>query len=395
MARYHHLYVIVESCSYQFGDYTEFSEYTIENCEFIFVKPNIVTRVLGLIHKYGKSVIAAWSSYLAFNSWERQIYRYIKNASFLNKIDLIHYVAPVGYQEPGYLYKLNRPYIWGPVSGFENVNSMLLDEYLDNRFIIRIKNIINTFKFRTGKRLRNVMNNSDVVIAATNSNRLIIEKYFQPKKLLYFTENLMRISENEIITSKFIEKKYGDIDKLSIIWCGSLVPRKMPNLLIDSIRKCQYQEKIEVVIVGGGYLYNTIDDMISGYKINCIKLVGSIERQYVEDYFKRIHLHILTSAYEANTTVMFEAMEYCVPSIALNHCGMADLIIHKENGIKINLTDYETICTEVANEIDIFVQHPELLINYAKNLREHSRKYVKERRAEFYNNLYQMVTKTK
>jgi hypothetical protein len=250
MSRYHHLYVIVESCSYQFGDYSEFSEYSIENCEFIFIKPDFLTRFFDLLHKHGTSVIAAWSSYLAFNLWERQLYRYIKKASFFDSIDLIHYLGPVGYHEPGYLYRLNKPYIWGPVSGFENVNRELLNHYLSGKALIRIKNILNTITLYCNMRLKSVMKKADIVIAATKSNKKIIEKIFDPRFLLYFPENLMRITENEIISENSLEEKYTNINRITIVWCGSLVSRKMPNMLIDSISQCKNQDKFDVLLIG-------------------------------------------------------------------------------------------------------------------------------------------------
>jgi glycosyltransferase involved in cell wall biosynthesis len=406
MARYHHLYVIVESCSYKFADYSEFSDYSIENCDFIFVKPNLWTRFLDLFHKYGKSKLAAWSSYLAFNSWEHQIYHYIKKCHFLNDIDIIHFLGPVGYHEPGYLYKIKRPYIWGPVAGFENVDTVLLNRYLSGRLLIKIKSIINTIVLHTNRRLKTIMDVSNVVIAATNSNRVIIEKLFKSKKVLYFPENLMRITESELLQESFLEKKYSKFynglssdlaggAKLLLIWCGSLIARKMPNLLIDSIKKCACQDKIQVLVIGDGPLRGVIDTMIQNEKITCIQLLGNIERKDVERYFNQAHLHILTSAYESNTTVMFEAMENAVPSIVLNHCGMADLTIHQYNGIKIDITDYEMICSSIAQAIDNLVINPELLLAYALNLREFSKNYVIERRAKFYNDIYQQVNKKK
>ncbi|MFS6559580.1 glycosyltransferase, partial [Parabacteroides distasonis] len=45
----------------------------------------------------------------------------------------------------------------------------------------------------------------------------------------------------------------------------------------------------------------------------------------------------ITSSMEANTTVLFEAMENCVPVITVDHCGMADVVKDGVTGIKVKM----------------------------------------------------------
>ena len=339
MAKFYHLYVIVESCSYRWNDLSEFENIQIENVDFIFIKPNKKIKVLCFLQKFLKGVVAAWFSYTMFKEFEKSVYKYVKQNLF-DMIDVIHWLGPVGYHEPGYLWKLRKPYIWGPVSGFENVKTCLRQHYLGHRYIILIKNIINNIATKTGIRVRKGMRSASVVIAATNGNREIIAHNFSPRKLLYFPENVMRICKKQIVSVSDIVAKYHDIEteRIHIIWCSSLTARKMPNMLFDILSLLKHKNRFFVDIVGGGeyeWFVKENADILNQYDC-AIKICvhGAIPRQDVQTCFKTAHLHLLTSSHEANTTVIWEAMEHCVPTIALNICGMADIL--KKKYWKIN-----------------------------------------------------------
>jgi glycosyltransferase involved in cell wall biosynthesis len=357
MSQKHKLYVIVGSCSYKFGDYSELENLKMQNVDFIFIKPNKFIGIIINLYNILLSKFGAWTSYLVYNLWEKQSYYYVKKNIPLSKIDVIHFCSPVGFHEPGYLYKLKKPYIWGPVGGFENCKKILYSHYNNGKKQVILKNILNKFSMIFSMRIRTVMKCADIVIACTRSNKAIIEKTYNPRRLIYFPENGITISKNEILTKDIIAEKYtfGSRGVINIIWCGSFVPRKMPNMLIDIIKKVKYKEKINVLMIGSGPLVNCINQEIIENSLSCIKLLGSINRNDVLDYFAISHVHLLTSAHEANSTVMMEAMQYCVPSIAIDHCGMADLIVHERTGLKVKLTNYEDMCIKFAEHIDALV----------------------------------------
>ena len=115
----------------------------------------------------------------------------------------------------------------------------------------------------------------------------------------------MRITSKNILSEEQIKKKYLNVSKLNIIWVGNIEARKMPNLLIDSLRRIKH-DNILVTCIGGGRT-----KYFESCGLEFVKSVGQISRSEVEKYWENAHLHIITSALEANTTVLFEAMEHC------------------------------------------------------------------------------------
>lgn len=53
---------------------------------------------------------------------------------------------------------------------------------------------------------------------------------------------------------------------------------------------------------------------------------GNIPREQVLRLMSDSHLHVISSLGDATTTVLFEAMSFAVPTMTLDHCGMAGVV---------------------------------------------------------------------
>ncbi len=52
--------------------------------------------------------------------WHRRAYRFALELSGEIQFDLVHQSTMCGFREPGRLWKLDAPFIWGPVGGTQN-----------------------------------------------------------------------------------------------------------------------------------------------------------------------------------------------------------------------------------------------------------------------------------
>lgn len=111
----------------EMGDCKEMENYIqtnpIPNVRLIPIYPNKLANILNWPNKHN---VLVYTFYYAYRIWHKQAYKVsielVKNEHF----DLIHYVGMIGYREPGYLWKLNLPYVWGPVSGANNAPCQLM-----------------------------------------------------------------------------------------------------------------------------------------------------------------------------------------------------------------------------------------------------------------------------
>ena len=257
MSELHHLYVIVGiTDGNKCGNFSGLDGISIPNVDFIKIPTTKRYDFAYWIFSKILSRISDGFRYLHFFFWNKDIYKCLKhNPDLLKKIDLIHFLSPVGWHEIGYLYKLGKPCIWGPVGGFTNCRKDFYSHYVMTKGRkIALKNFSNAFSALTSRHVRQAMKSYDLVIANTTDTLRFIEKHYKTKQLMYFPENSMRITEDEIKSEGALSEKYGALrgKKIKCVWCGSLDERKMPLMLLDIVSQMKHKNKLYINIVGGG-----------------------------------------------------------------------------------------------------------------------------------------------
>ena len=59
------------------------------------------------------------TNYLRYMYWQREAYRVGGSLNAEIDFDVIHQLTGTGFREPGYLWKLGKPFVWGPVCGLQ------------------------------------------------------------------------------------------------------------------------------------------------------------------------------------------------------------------------------------------------------------------------------------
>lgn len=326
-----------------------------------------------------------YTFYFAYQAWQKQVYKVAKTLIQNEKIDLIHFVGPTGYREPGYLWKLGLPYIWGPIGG-ANSNSLILTKKISTisklKFIFR--NWANQIQLKFNRRLRNALHCTDLLLTSTSENQQIF------KTVLHI--NSYYLPENSIASPiKLNEKKFNNIDKFHFIIVGSLIPRKAVNILLEALVLIKHKEKIVVDIVGNGPERQALEVFSKKHQLQSyINWHGQLPRNKAVDVFNNAHMHVITSTSEGNPTTIWEAMSHGVPTISFDHCGMHDTICER-CGIRIPIHNYNQCVNDLANEIDELLEHPKRFEELAFGVLECAKKFTWEEREKFLLNYYEMA----
>lgn len=119
-----------------------------------------------------------------------------------------------------------------------------------------------------------------------------------------------------------------------------------------ALKQCNNKSNIELNVVGGGVLEDKLKLYVTknGLSDNIV-FWGNVDRHIVWNIINNSHLHIITSQHDANPTVFWEAMSYCVPTLSLANCGLEDLI-NNEIGYLIPISDYKTVLTNISEILD-------------------------------------------
>jgi len=59
--------------------------------------------------------------FMGYKLWHKNAFKKAKEILINEKIDLVHLLNSITFREPGYLWKLNLPYVWGPTGGLSHL----------------------------------------------------------------------------------------------------------------------------------------------------------------------------------------------------------------------------------------------------------------------------------
>jgi glycosyltransferase involved in cell wall biosynthesis len=386
MSNDNELVILYGTSGNHIGDFSELKKYletvSVFNVRFVEVQP---TKIGDFLNTLNKRNIFVYSFYFAYNLWHKQAYSVAKKLIEKERFDLIHFIVPIGYREPGYLWKLNMPYLWGPIGGMTNV-PMKLMSVLPSKGKLKLgfRNIVNSFQLYFNSRVKRALDASDVILASTTENQHIIKRMFE-KSSIYFPENGIN---GEICSNK--PQRKND-ERINLIWIGSIDERKALIILLKALDEMNDTRNIQLNIVGDGYLKRELQESILNKDYNQrVKWHGAVSRMKVFELLSASQLHIITSLNEANTTVIWEAMSLGVPTISLDHCGMHDVICEK-CGVRIKINSFEQVVKELAEQLEFFANNPNELDLLSDGVIECAKKHTWDKRRMFFNEMYNMA----
>lgn len=357
MRSYCDLTVLYGSAGEHMGDVTDFPIPTFADrsgtseAKFHFVPEPRIAHFLNALNRRG---ILTYSFYFAYRVWHWAAMKEAERLIAEDKFDVIHYLGPIGYREPGYLWRLPLPYVWGPIGGATSF-PLRLHRALPRKGKVRlmVRALVNALQLRFSGRVTKALRRADVLFTATTENQSIFRR-LKGVDSRYLPENGIEgsISLNE---TKFPARP------IRIIWIGSLEARKGLTLLIEAIGMLQDPNQVCVDIVGNGPLRSSLAERAAKLGISeRLEWHGHIPRDEVLQILDRCHLHVVTGLNEGNPTSIWEALSRSVPVIALNHCGMRD-VVSGNCGITIPVTEARQCSEGIARAIQQLIDAPERL----------------------------------
>ena len=382
MSRYHNLIVLYGAAGQHMGDNDELKEVSIPNVRFVFVDPN---RTASLLNWTNRKNLFTPTFYLAYNIWHRLAYKKAKKIISEQNIDIIHYLNPIGYREPGFLWKLDKPYIWGPIGGTCNYPKELYTSLsLKDLIKCRFRDLINYIQFYHNHCLKRAICNCDVLITATTEDRNNFRNIYS-KSNIYLPENGITCDV------KLNIDKFDKLQRIELIFIGRLDAGKNLRLLLTALQRINNKDKFHLSVLGEGPEMSRL----TAYAHKCgldnnITWYGQRSRSEVAEALNKSHLHIISSMKEANTTVVFEAMSHGVPTLTLDHCGMHDTICEK-CGFKIPIHSYEQVVSDMTAAIQKCIDNPQLLKKKAAQTVICAQKYLWDKREKVFLDCYEQA----
>jgi glycosyltransferase involved in cell wall biosynthesis len=342
-----------------------------KDVDFISVKQPFITRLLSKLNLIlsgnnqgtGISILYFFGVYF----WELQVYQELKKID-LSNIDIIHNLNHVSYREPSFLWKLNKPFVWGPTSGIGDIPFAFTKSFsLKFRIIIFFRTVSNFFQTKFSKRIILASKKASKIFYVSKEDEVFFKKL--NNKIQYLPDVTI---DNPIFDKKQIHK-FGK--KINIIWVGRIDSIKSLDILLKVFKiNPDLKDCFNIKIVGNGLLKEKLKNFCKSNNINNINWVGQIDRQKVINEMLKSDLLIHTSIKEASATVIMEALSCQLPVICHDAFGMSK-IINSKIGYKIPYFSKEKSIYHLNKILVDIIKNPVLLFNKSKNIKKEAKKF--------------------
>ncbi len=362
LSQHHEVHVITEKEKWEKDLLLFLEEHGITNIYFHFIRK-----------KRNRRLRKLWppSYYWYYKTWQKKAFQLAKELDGKENFDIIHQLNMVGYREPGYLWKIDKPFVWGPIGGLENSPLQLLPYIGFKGFVFFFyRNLYNSLQRNFLNRPKKAATRDRAfVIAATKGNQNRIKELWGVEADI-ICEVGQETNHTEMIVSSV---KHRREEPLRIVWSGLHIPRKNLSLLLQALKNIK--TPYELHILGKGEMtakWKMIAHNL-GIAENC-KWYGWVERSKSLSIMQSGHVFCITSISDLTSSVTLEAISFGLPVICLDHCGFAD-IINENCGIKVPISNYTEVVTHFKEAIET--------LDFDENLRQRLSQGALERANDF------------
>lgn len=291
--------------------------------------PDELKNTLHFIYTPSSAKLRSITIYLEYLHWQRQAYKKAKEFLKTTEIDYIWHLTWGNMFLPTYMYKLDKPFIWGPIGGDGAPKQFF-------KLFSKKKQVIHNIKYFMGKNtwlfpwVRKAANGASIIIARTEETKLMFSKRNQKK-------TIVRLEACIDVDSSFsYPKNEREILKLgkgkNLIYTGRLIDFKnIPMLLeiMNDVRK-QYPD-IKLHIIGEGEDLGKCKQFVVNHGMEAnIEFYGFVDRTVMLKALKSCDLFVFPSLREGASWSLLEAMAYEIPIIAFDVNGIHDTLKDSE-----------------------------------------------------------------
>ncbi|EAW38396.1 glycosyltransferase family 4 protein [Lyngbya sp. PCC 8106] len=290
--------------------------------------------------------------YLHYFIWQRQAYTVALELDKKHNFDLIHHVTWGSLTAGSWLWRLNKPFVFGPVGGGQVAPPAFKSYFLDQWRSEAFRSFANTQLLPLNLIARQTVSHADLVLATNQDTADLAQRLGASKIELFLDTGLEKDFFPESPPTRIPSSP------LKLLWVGRLFPRKGLLLALEAISQVNSDIPVKLTVVGGGSQSQYIPQWLQTLKIQeKVEVKGQISWAEVkQEYFKN-EVFLFTSLRDSFGSQLVEAMAYALPLIVLDHQGAKDFV-PASAGIKVPVTSPKETVKGLAQAIEfMYINH--------------------------------------
>jgi glycosyltransferase involved in cell wall biosynthesis len=308
--------------------------------------------------------------YIGYNSWHKRAYLTAVNLHRKYNFDLVLQVNWTGFREPGYLWKLGIPFVWGPVGGTQNIPlRFLMQSGLAGAIKEGTRTVLNWLQLRFSPRVRHAAKTAAILLTSNSTGFKDFQRVHNVKPRL-----LLETGVTSIKYKVSINRNLGN--PLKILWSGELRYHKAFPLLLRALSKMPPQYAYALKILGRGPLEQKWRGLSRqlGVEPFC-EWVGWLPHADALREYEWADVLVFTSMRDTSGNVILEALGHGVPVICYDHQGAGD-IINDSCGVKIPVATPNKMVADLTHAIEILIKDRATLEALSRGAAERAKEYL-------------------
>ena len=287
---------------------TQYGE--VPGVKFVSIAKPPYAAVCDAIHDLG-----FWYAYYwGYASWQRAALKTAMRLQVEQPFDLVHHLNMIGFREPGYLWKLNLPFVWGPISGAVMVPwSYMSSLGLRGAGFHILRNIENAIHMRFVPRVcRAARAASQIWVVSPADYKMVTQLWRRPAA--YLLETGCAEIRNPVKTP------YDGKRPIELAWSGLHVSSKALPILLDALRRLDATVRWHLTVLGKGPETASWQRIATDYGIDQrISWLGQLSRDAAVRTMSRADVFVFTSIKEGTPHVVAEALGAGLPVVCVAH----------------------------------------------------------------------------
>lgn len=384
-ATYNNVYALTRTANKaDIESYCDTNRVDLSRIHFIYVEQSkLFTEKIYKLNRY----FGFLGSYFV---WQKAAYKAAQKLSNDVQIDICHHVSIADFRCAGELWKLNVPFIFGPVGGGQETPECF-SEYVKNhwkseifrRYMNRITTMMPSY--------RKALKCASIVYSSNDETSKCIKRRMsqsEQKKLCQMTE--LCIDKSYLDEREKILKEKKDV--VHIIVSGRLIYRKGIQVLLEAVSKMNATNAYQVDIYGDGDQGTFLKDYVKKNRLEkVVTFHGKIPFDEMQNAYKKADIYVLPSLRESTGTAVFEALANKLPVVTFNQNG-AKYIVENDAGILVDLNSKKQVLNDLAKALDTLVDDFELRKIYGEcGFNKLKNSYTWDKRAERMARVYEDI----
>lgn len=293
--------------------------------------------------------------YAAYERWMRQAFVVARRlVEEEGGFDLCHQLNMIGFREPGYLWQLPLPFVWGPVGGTQNVPWGMLGSLGPVEGLRHAaRNAINEWQMRFSSRFRRALARSSGVIAVASDT----------------VETLRRRHgiESEVIPAAFGIARHPrarvrePAGPLRFVYTGQHVPRKGLPFALEALARLDPSRAWTLDVLGAGQMTSSWQKKARRLGIaDRVAFHGFVTRERLFELLEQGDVYVFPSLLEGWPASIAEALSLGLPVVTTDHQGMRDLVT-PECGLLVDPARPERLINGLRDAFERLTTDPKLV----------------------------------